>query len=237
MHALGDGTDAINAQVDRLEQRVGVFGFASLDDKQHETREERCLFYPLCSCLNKCERVRECGIRYTRRMSAMQHSMLNDKSMVDIRIADFPTFHIHLISPIQRHLRTEIIVQQGAVQRNLHTRLLDAAFRSSTSSNSSSPESLSSSGGSDSFAATASLSPSCMSTSSPSTAAATIVFVLPFALNVDLGALISALERREAGLEELATLVASGGDGGVEVAGLKLRDGASRVGKKGKAKS
>ena len=72
-----------------------------------------------------------------------------------------------------------------------------------------------------------------MSTSSPSTAAATTVFVFPFALIVDLGALISAFERRKVVLEELATLVASGADEGVgEVAGLKLRDGASRVGKR-----
>jgi hypothetical protein len=57
-------------------------------------------------------------------------------------------------------------------------------------------------------------------------------------LNIDLGALVSALERREVALEELATWVASGGDEGIgEVAGLKLRDGASTVGKSGKAKS
>jgi hypothetical protein len=100
------GTDAINAQVDCLEQRVGVSGFASLDDEQHKTREERCLFYPLRSRLDECKRVCERSVGYTRQMSATRHSMLNSKT-VDIRIAYFPTFHIHLISPIQRHLRTE----------------------------------------------------------------------------------------------------------------------------------
>ena len=113
----------------------------------------------------------------------------------------------------------------------MHTHLFDAAFRSSASSNSSSPESLFSSGGSD-FASTASFSPSCISTSSPSTAAAAFAFGLPF-LIVDLGFLVSALERREVALEELASWVSLGGGGDAEGAGLKLRDGASGGWKEG----
>jgi hypothetical protein len=56
-------------------------------------------------------------------------------------------------------------------------------------------------------------------------------------LIVDLGSLVSALERREVALEELATCVSFGGGGDVEGAGLKLLDGASGVGKRDKAKS
>jgi hypothetical protein len=33
IHALGGATDTVDAQVDRLEQGVGVSSFASLDDK------------------------------------------------------------------------------------------------------------------------------------------------------------------------------------------------------------
>ena len=126
--------------------------------------------------------------------------------------------------------------------KNLNTHLFDAAFRSSTSSNSSSPESHYPPPEDPS---PFSLSPSCISTSSPSTAAAAatfafaftfvFVFVLPFALVVDLDSLVSALERREVALEELATGVGVSSDGGGDVEGaeLKLRDGASEIRKDG----
>ena len=104
---VGEGTDAINAQVDRLEQRVGVSSFAPLDDEQHETCKKRRLFYPLRSSLDECERVCERSVGYTRRISARNVQ----QSMVDVRIADLPTFNIHLVSSIQRYLRTKMIVQ------------------------------------------------------------------------------------------------------------------------------
>lgn len=78
IHALGRATYTIDTQVDRLEQRVGVSGFASLDDKQHEAREERCLFYPFRSRLDERECLCERSVGYTRRASATQHSLLND---------------------------------------------------------------------------------------------------------------------------------------------------------------
>lgn len=71
---VGEGTDAIYAQIDSLEQRVGVSSFAPLDNEQHETRKKRCLFYPLRSRLDECERVCERSVGYTGRISATQHS-------------------------------------------------------------------------------------------------------------------------------------------------------------------
>jgi hypothetical protein len=53
-------TDAIDAQIHRPKQRVGVALFASLDDKQHQAREQRGFLYPLRRRLDErkciCER-------------------------------------------------------------------------------------------------------------------------------------------------------------------------------------
>jgi hypothetical protein len=57
-------TNAIDAQVHRLQQRVGVALFTSLDDKQHQAREQRGFLYAFRRRLDERECICEGRIGY-----------------------------------------------------------------------------------------------------------------------------------------------------------------------------